>query len=303
MMSVVCRNLWREPPQFGAVSSRTIYVGAHVSAAGGVENAPRNAKEIGASAFALFTRNQRRWESKPYAAETVTAFHAAMQECAYTANQVIPHASYLINLGSPSNETREKSVLALADELSRTVALGLRMLNFHPGTSKGEFDEQATLKRIAEGVDEVLKRVEGGVLVLENTAGQGSSMGRSIEQLARIIGFVREPERVEICIDTCHAFAAGYDVRSAGGWDALLSEVSSTIGLDKLAALHLNDSLGGLGSTKDRHQPLGEGQIGNEGFAAIMADSRIDGKPIVLETPRAELWPREIEQLRRWAAV
>jgi deoxyribonuclease-4 len=285
------------------MSTRTVYVGAHVSAAGGVDNAPANAHEIGATALSLFTRNQRQWTAKPYEEETIERFHAAMAEFGYSADQAMPHASYLVNLGSPSDETREKSIGGLADELSRTVTLGMRWLNFHPGTSKGELDEDATLRRIADGMDQVLAQVEGGVLVLENTAGQGASIGRSIAQLAGILGYVKEPERVAVCIDTCHAFAAGYDIRTAEGWNALVEEVEREVGLEKLVALHLNDSTGALGSTKDRHKPIGEGEIGIDGFRAIMEDTRMDGKPMILETPEVERWAQEIAMLKGFAGV
>lgn len=285
------------------MNTRTVYVGAHVSAAGGVNNAPGNAAEIGATALSLFTRNQRQWTAKPYEPETIAAFHEAMKEHGYTADHAIPHASYLVNLGSPSDETREKSIGGLADELSRTVQLGMRWLNFHPGTSKGEMEEDATLRRIADGMDQVLSRVDGGVLVLENTAGQGASIGRSIAQLAGILGYVKEPERVAVCIDTCHAFAAGYDIRTADGWDSLMAEVEREIGFEKLVALHLNDSTGTLGSTKDRHKPLGEGEIGIDGFKAIMADTRLDGKPMILETPDTDRWAEEIAMLKEFACA
>lgn len=273
-----------------------------MSAAGGVNNAPRNAREIGATAFSLFTRNQRRWSSAPYTEETVTAFHEAMREAGYTADQVIPHASYLVNLGSPDEEVREKSIKGLADELDRTVQLGLRWLNFHPGTSKGEFDEDTTLRRIAEGVDQVLASVGGGVLVLENTAGQGTAMGEHVYQLARIIEYSRNPDRLAVCVDTCHAFAAGYDIRTGEGWSAMMNEIDATVGINKLVALHLNDSTGELGSKKDRHRPIGEGEIGLEGFRALMSDRRLDGTPLILETPDTDRWAKEIAMLKEFAA-
>jgi len=280
-----------------------VYVGAHVSAAGGVNNAPGNAEKIGATAFSLFTRNQRQWHAKPYQPETVDAFHAAMAAGGYEWKHVIPHGSYLVNLGSPGDEVREKSINGLADELDRTVQLGLRWLNFHPGTSKGELEEDETLRRIADGMDRVLEKVDGGVLVLENTAGQGTSIGRRIEQLARIMDYVKDKDRVAVCIDTCHAFAAGYDIRTADGWDDLVGEVEKLVGLEKLVALHLNDSTGTLGSTKDRHLPIGEGEIGMDSFRAIMEDTRMDGKPMILETPDTDRWPEEIALLKKMAGV
>lgn len=285
------------------MSERTVYVGAHVSAAGGVFNAPRNAAAIGATALSLFTRNQRQWRAKPYEPETITAFHEAMKEAGFSAGQAIPHASYLVNLGSTDDEIWEKSINGLADELGRTVQLGMVYLNFHPGTSKGEWDEETTLRRIAAGVDRVLELVEGGVLVLENTAGQGSAMGNRIEHLQRIIEISPRPDRVAICIDTCHAFAAGYDIRSAEGWEDLIKTVEGTTGLEKLVALHLNDSTGELGSRKDRHKPIGEGEIGLEGFRAIMEDTRLDGKPMILETPEVDRWPEEIALLKEMTGV
>ncbi len=278
--------------------STDLYIGAHVSAAGGVANAPGNARKIDASAFALFTRNQRRWTSAPYTAEMIDAFREEMTRNEYTADHVIPHASYLVNLGSPDDDVRHKSIAGLADELDRTVALGLRWLNFHPGTSKGELDEADTLIRIAEAVDRVLDLVDGGVLVLENTAGQGTSIGRTFEQLARIIEISRYPERLAICVDTCHAFAAGYDIRSAAGWAAMIDRIAEVVGIDKLVALHLNDSAGELGSHKDRHKPIGEGEIGLSGFRAIVNDPRMAQKPMILETPDTDKWAAEISLLR-----
>lgn len=278
-----------------------ILVGAHVSAAGGVQNAPVNAAAIGATALSLFTRNQRQWKAKPYTQETIDAFKAAMADNGYAGTDAIPHASYLVNLGSTDDEIWEKSVNGLADELSRTVQLGMRYLNFHPGTSKGEWDEEKTLRRIAAGIDRVLELVDDGVLVLENTAGQGSAMGHRIEHLRDIIAFSATPDRVAICIDTCHAYAAGYDIRTTEGWLDLMKIVENTTGLDKLAALHLNDSTGELGSHKDRHKPIGEGEIGMGGFRAIMEDRRLDGKPMILETPDTERWPEEIRMLKEMA--
>ncbi|POR03623.1 endonuclease IV [Alkalispirochaeta sphaeroplastigenens] len=284
------------------MTERIITLGAHVSAAGGVQNAPGNARAIGAGAFALFTRNQRRWHSPGYTTETITLFRQALSDQGFAPARVLPHAGYLINLGSPDEEVREKSIRGLADELERTIQLGLELLNFHPGTSKGQLDEAATCRRIADGIDQVLRSVEDtrtapARLVLENTAGQGNNMGATFSQLARIIEASAFPDRLAVCVDTCHAFAAGFDIRTATGWDALMADLEDTLGLERLAGLHLNDSLGALGSKKDRHQPIGEGEIGLEGFRAIMKDQRLDGLPLILETPDPEGWPREIELL------
>lgn len=289
------------------MQNRTIRLGAHVSAAGGVDQAPGNAAQIGATALAIFTRNQRRWDSPPYSAATVAAFHAAMTAHGYDRRAVLPHAGYLINLGSPDEEVREKSIAGLADELGRTVALGLGLLNFHPGTSKGTLDEKATCRRIAEAIDQVLRAVadnreEPALLVLENTAGQGANMGATFGQLAEIIAASAYPERLAVCVDTCHALAAGFDIRTAGGWDSLMAEFERTLGLPRLAGVHLNDSVGELGSRRDRHAQIGEGQIGMEGFTAIMRDTRLDGLPLILETPDPERWADEIRVLLQLAA-
>ncbi|TVR67266.1 MAG: deoxyribonuclease IV [Spirochaetaceae bacterium] len=287
-------------------TGRTITIGAHVSAAGGVQNAPANAAAIGATAFALFTRNQRQWAAKPYTEETVSAFHEAMKNAGYSRDNVLPHAGYLINLGSPDEEVRHKSIGGLADELGRTVTLGLGLLNFHPGTSKGTLDEEDTCRRIARGIDEVLERVrddrdDPALLVLENTAGQGNNMGATFDQLARIIAAGTHPERLAVCVDTCHAFAAGFDIRTAAGWDAMMDELDRAVGLERLAGVHLNDSLGELGGRKDRHRHIGEGEIGLEGFRRIMNDTRLDGLPLVLETPDEERWEAEIRLLLEMA--
>lgn len=288
------------------MNNRTITLGAHVSAAGGVQNAPANARAIGATAFALFTRNQRRWNSPPYSRETIAAFHEAMNSAGYTRDTVLPHAGYLINLGSPDEEVRRKSIGGLADELERTVNLGLGLLNFHPGTSKGTMDEESTCRRIAHGIDQVLEMVQDdrerpALLVLENTAGQGKNMGATFEQLARIIDASQHPGRLAVCIDTCHAFAAGFDIRTARGWDSLMSDLDRIVGLERLAGVHLNDSLGELGSRKDRHRHIGEGEIGTEGFRAIMQDQRLDGLPLILETPEDDRWAQEIAALFGYA--
>lgn len=289
------------------MSSVTRYIGAHVSAQGGVQNTIPNAREIGANAFALFTRNQRRWNSKPYDQETIDAFRQAMGEAGFAARHVLPHAGYLINVGSPDEEVRTKSIDALAEELTRCAQLDLTMLNVHPGTSKGELDVDATCRRIADGIDRAFDLVEDSrdepvLLVLENTAGQGSSIGRTFEELAAIIDAAKMGDRLRVCVDTCHAFAAGFDIRTADGWNAMMDDLDRAVGLSRLVGLHLNDSVGELGTTKDRHAHIGEGRIGLDAFRALVTDTRLADLPMILETPDPDRWHTEIELLRSFAS-
>lgn len=285
------------------MSTSQRFVGAHVSAQGGVQNAIANATTIGATALSLFTRNQRRWVSKPYDPETITRFHEARIAAGFEPRHVLPHAGYLINVGSPDDEVRRKSIAALAEELTRCAQLGLGLLNVHPGTSKGELDIEATCRRIAHGIDAAFALVEDDRaepvrLVLENTAGQGASIGRRFEELQMIIAAAETGDRLAVCVDTCHAFAAGFDIRSEAGWNHLVDDLDRTVGLGRLAGLHLNDSVGELGSTKDRHAHIGEGRIGMDGFRAVMEDERLADVPMILETPDPDRWAEEIRVLR-----
>ena len=190
------------------------YFGAHVSAAGGVENAPRAAKKIGATAFALFTKNQRQWSAPPLSEEQCRRFAEAMHECGYVPQQVLPHDSYLINLGHPEEEGLTRSREAFVEEMSRCEALGLDRLNFHPGSHLNKIIVTASLRRVADSINIALERTHGVTAVIENTAGQGSNLGFSWEHIAEIIEHVEDKSRVGFCIDTCHAFAAGYDLSS-----------------------------------------------------------------------------------------
>jgi deoxyribonuclease-4 len=276
------------------------YIGAHVSAAGGVYNAPLRAKRIGAGAAAIFTRNQRRWDSPPYDSATPGRFQTTLDQARISSDKVMPHAGYLINIGSADTTTRRKSVEALADELSRVEQLGLEMLNFHPGSSKGEISTAACIDLIVEGMEEVFGRTRRARLVLELTAGQGSSVGSRFEELAAIIEGLdpASRERTGVCIDTCHALAAGYDVATREGWERTMADFESTIGLERLSGFHLNDSKFPQGSRKDRHESIGLGFIGRQAFGFMMQDPRLDDMPLVLETPRPAIWSMEIAQLR-----
>lgn len=275
------------------------YIGAHVSAAGGVENAPIRANLIGATAFALFTKNQRQWKANPLTPQSIDAFKENCQKFGYDKGQILPHDSYLINLGHPQIDKRQKSLDAFVDELQRCEQLGIDRLNFHPGSHLKEISEETCLNHIAESINFSLDQTSGVIAVLENTAGQGSNLGFKHEQLAHIIDRVEDKSRIGVCIDTCHAYAAGYDIKNK--FEAVFDDFSSVIGFEYLKGMHLNDSKVKLGSRKDRHHSLGQGEIGWEPFKKIMQDARFDGIPLTLETIDMDLWPAEIIQLQSWA--
>lgn len=277
------------------------YFGAHVSAAGGVENAPLNAEKIGATAFALFTKNQRQWSAAPLKPSSIGAFEANCRAGGYAPGVVLPHDSYLINLGHPKDEELKKSRAAFLDEMRRCEQLGLDRLNFHPGSDLGLIGADRCLRLVAESIDWALERTRGVTAVVENTAGQGSNVGYSFEQLATILSLVKDQSRVGVCIDTCHAFAAGYDLRTAEACDKTFAELERVVGFEYLKGMHLNDAMKILGSRVDRHTPLGEGMIGMECFRYIMQDARFDGIPLILETPDEQRWPEEIALLKSLA--
>ena len=277
------------------------YFGAHVSASGGVENAPRNARDIGASAFALFTKNQRQWAAPALTEAQIEAFRDACRECGYSAAQILPHDSYLINLGHPEAEGLAKSRESFFGEMARCEALGLDRLNFHPGSHLKKIGEEESLRRVAEAINMALDRTHGVTAVIENTAGQGSNLGYSFEHLAYMIDRVEDKSRVGVCIDTCHAFAAGYDLATAEACERTFDEFDRTVGFGFLRGMHLNDAMKPLGSRVDRHAPLGEGSIGLDAFRYIARDSRFDGIPLILETPDEARWPEEIALLKSFA--
>jgi deoxyribonuclease IV len=270
------------------------YIGAHVSASGGVENAPVNANLIGATAFALFTKNQRQWFSKPYTNETVTQFKMNCEKFGFKPWQILPHDSYLINLGHPEKEPLQKSRDAFLDEMQRCEQLGLDRLNFHPGSHLNKTTEEACLATIAESINLALDQTSGVIAVIENTAGQGTNMGFSFYQLKKIIEQVHDKDRVGVCIDTCHAYSAGYDIKTKVGFENVFREFDEVIGFNYLKGMHLNDSKKAFGSRVDRHESLGKGTLGLEVFECIMNDSWFDGIPLILETPDEDLWAQEI---------
>lgn len=274
------------------------YLGAHVSAAGGPDQAVLRAVEIGADAFALFTKNQRQWHAKPLTDEAIEAFRTACDQHGFGPGQILPHDSYLINLGHPERAGLEKSRAAFLDEFQRCEQLGLTLLNFHPGSHLKKISERECLARIADSINQVLAETRGVTAVIENTAGQGTNLGWRFEHLAEIIDQVEDRSRVGVCIDTCHAFAAGYDLRTPEATTATLDELDKVVGLGYLRGMHLNDAKSAFASRVDRHHSLGQGNIGLDAFTTLMREPRIDGIPMVLETVEPAIWAEEIAWLR-----
>ena len=273
-------------------------IGAYVSASGGGFNAPLNAAKIGADAFAMFVKNQRRWDAPPLSAEEIVAFKDALKQSGIRAEHVLVHDSYLINLGHPREAEREKSLNAFIDEIRRCEALGLKLLNFHPGSHLNEISAQVCLDNIAGSLNFAIANTAGIKLVLENTAGQGSNLGYDFAQLAYVIDKISNKDRIGVCIDTCHAFAAGYDLRSPQAYERTMSEFDRAIGYKFLSGMHLNDTKNELGVRKDRHESLGRGFLGLAAFENIMNDPNIDEIPLILETIDDSLWAEEIALLR-----
>lgn len=273
------------------------YVGAHVSAAGGVKNSVVNAHEIGAQAFALFTKNQRQWKAKDLTNEEIKEFSEAMESYGYTPQQVLPHDSYLINLGNPEADKRKKSLDAFIREMQRVEALGLDRLNFHPGAHLNKVEPDECMKLIAEGIDTAIEETDHVYAVIETTAGQGSALGKTFEEIARIIELSSHQDRIGVCIDTCHIFAAGYDIRTPESYEKTMDDFARIIGFDLLMGVHLNDAKSDFDSRVDRHHQIGKGNIGIEGFSQLMNDNRFDDIPIILETNEPSLWKEEIALL------
>lgn len=276
------------------------HIGAHVSANAGVENAPINANAIGADAFALFTKNQRRWVSPPLSQQSIQSFKENCEKFNLSPDYILPHDSYLINLGHPEKESLEKSRMAFLDEMTRCEQLGLKMLNFHPGSHLKLISVDQCLALIAESINITLDKTKGVTAVIENTAGQGSNVGFSFMHIAQIIDKVEDKSRVGVCLDTCHTYSAGYDLKTEVGYQATFKEFDDVIGLPFLKAIHLNDTKKEFASRVDRHETLGNGFLGMEFFERIMKDERLDNIPFILETPDESRWAEEIEILRKF---
>ena len=273
------------------------YVGAHVSASGGVENAPLNAHKIGARSFALFTKNQKQWFAKPLTRENIEKFKSRCSAYGYSPELILPHDSYLINLGNPVPENLTKSRNAFLDEMQRCEQLGLKLLNFHPGAHLKQISESQCLETIAESINMVLEKTRDVTAVIENTAGQGSNVGFKFEHLAAIIEMVDDKSRIGVCLDTCHTYTAGYNIKSEEGYISTFEEFDRIVGFNYLKGMHLNDSKKELGSRVDRHDRIGKGLMGIEVFRRIMNDPRFDNMPLILETPDDSLWEEEIKLL------
>lgn len=276
------------------------YIGAHVSAAGGVENAPLNAAKIGANAFALFTKNQRQWQAKPLTPESIEKFKANIKANNIIPEHILPHDSYLINLGNPDNEKRKRSQAALLDEALRAESLGLTLLNLHPGAHLNQSSEDECLQTIAASLNTLISQTEKIIFVIENTAGMGSTVGYSFEHLRTLIELIDDKTRVGVCLDTCHMFAAGYDIRNETSFLEIFSKFDEIVGFEYLKAMHLNDCKTALGSRVDRHHSLGKGELGYGPFRMIMQDKRFDNIPLILETIDPDLWTEEIRALREF---
>ncbi len=272
-------------------------IGAHVSAAGGVENAPLNAKKIEATAFALFTKNQRQWKAKPLTEESIEAFKANCKIAEIAPEYILPHDSYLINLGHPEKEALQKSREAFIDEMQRCEQLGIKLLNFHPGSHLKKISEDECLQIIAESINIAIDKTKTVTAVIENTAGQGSNLGFRFEHLARIIELIDDKSRVGVCIDTCHTFTSGYDLTTPETFEQTMTEFDKIVGFGYLKGMHLNDSKKILGSRVDRHHSIGKGEMGQEPFKMIMNDTRFDDIPLILETPDDTIWAEEIKML------
>ena len=273
------------------------FIGAHISASGGVENAPLNAHAIRAKAFAFFTKNQRQWFASPYTQQNIDLFKSRCEELGYSPDHILPHDSYLINLGHPEEEALKKSRGAFNDEMKRCEQLGLNRFNFHPGSHLNQMPVDACLDRIAESINIALEKTNGVTAVIENTAGQGTNLGYTFEQIAHIIDKVDDKSRVGVCLDTAHTLASGYEIRTREGYDETFSRFDRIVGFHYLKGMHINDSKKELATRVDRHDSLGKGVMGMDMFSFIVNDPRLDDLPLILETPDESLWAEEIQLL------
>lgn len=273
------------------------YVGAHVSSSGGVENAPLNANDIEAKAFALFVKNQRQWVSPPLTDKNIVEFKNNCEIFGYKKEYILPHDSYLINLGNPDEEKRKKSLSAFIDEIKRCEQLGLLYLNFHPGSNLGLISESECIELIIDSLNKAISETEYLITVIENTAGQGGAIGYKFEHLSQIIDGIADKNRIGVCLDTCHTYTSGYDIASKEAYEKTFNLFENIVGFKYLKGLHMNDSKKELGSKVDRHDSIGKGLMGNEVWKLIMNDKRFDNIPLILETIDETIWKEEIKFL------
>ena len=276
------------------------YTGAHVSISGGIEKGPLNAMAIGADAMAIFTKNQRQWKSKPLTEESILNFKENLKKAGIKSDKVLVHDSYLINLGNPDEDKRQKSLHAFIDEIKRCDILGLTLLNFHPGSHLKAISEDQCMEYISKSMNIAISETDNVILVIENTAGQGTNIGYKFEHLAKIISKIDNKKRVGVCIDTCHTFASGYDLRDEISFNKTMEKFDEIVGNEFLRGMHLNDSKKELGTRVDRHDSLGKGFMGFKPFELIMKDDRFNDIPLILETPNPAIWADEISILRSY---
>ncbi|KAF8125960.1 xylose isomerase-like protein [Boletus edulis] len=295
-----------KPSDFAPRVSSAWKVGAHVSAAGGIENTIVNAARVRANAFALFVKSQRKWSSPPLTDENVASFKARMNEFGYDPKYILPHGSYLVNLGNPDEAKREKSYECFLDDLRRCERLGLMFYNFHPGSTVGNATKEESISLIAQSLNRVHKDTSSVITVIENMSGAKNIIGSQFTELRDIIEQVDDKSRVGVCLDTCHLYAAGYDISTKAGWDETMATFDEQVGLSYLRGMHLNDSKTPLGSKKDRHENIGLGTLKLPAFLTILSDPRVQNIPLILETPTfeaMEVWECEIKVLNALSEV
>ena len=279
------------------INKEKLLLGAHTSASGGVASAVDLADKLGFTAMQIFSKNNNRWSAKPFSEKEIYDFKTKLS--ASGIRFTVVHDSYLINLCASSSEILEKSRVAYIDELNRCEQLGIPYLNFHPGAHGGTGEKEG-IKLIAESLNIAHEKTKGFKVssMIEVTAGQGTALGYSFEQVREMIDLVGEKERVSVCIDTAHVFAAGYDIKSPEGYEKTIKEFDDIVGLDLLKCFHMNDSKKALGSRVDRHEHIGKGFIGKEGFRNIMNDKRLEHIPKILETPKGKEQLEDVENIK-----
>lgn len=273
------------------------YIGAHVSATPSIGAAPAEAHSLGADAFAFNLIDPLRWNTPRYSDEDIQSFRSACEAYGYSSVQILPHSAFVVNLASPDSRKLNMSRATFVDEIRRCGQLGIDRLNFHPGSHLRQIAEGDALRRVSDSINYALDKTQGVTAVIENTAGQGSALGYSFEHLAAIIDGVEDKSRVGVCIDTCHATAAGYEL-GGESYDATWAAFDSIVGFKYLRGMHLNDAMRPAGSRIDRHASIGKGTLGSDFFSRLMGDVRFDGIPLILETPDPSVWKIEIDWLR-----